>query len=70
MRASYHVEENDDGNDNETSMLFMVALMSFEHYLLGCIVWDNFLSFYSEFYEVTILESTYATSEGKVQMYF
>jgi hypothetical protein len=33
-------------------------------------LWDDFLSFYSQFYEVTILESTYATSEGKMQVYF
>ncbi len=29
------------------------------------LLWGDFLSFYSWFYEVTILESTYATSEGK-----
>jgi hypothetical protein len=33
-------------------------------------LWSDFLSFYSRFYEVTILESTYATDEGKMQVYF
>jgi len=34
-------------------------------------LWGDFLSFYSQFYEVTIFESTYATSERKiVQVYF
>jgi hypothetical protein len=34
MRASYPMEENDDGDDNETSMLFMAPLMGLKHYLL------------------------------------
>ncbi len=33
-------------------------------------MWGDFLSFYFRFYEVIILESTYATGEGKMQMYF
>jgi hypothetical protein len=32
--------------------------------LLG-LVWGDFMSLCSRFYEVTIFESTYATSEGK-----
>jgi hypothetical protein len=33
-------------------------------------LWGNFSSLYSRFYEVTILESTNATDEGKMQVYF
>jgi hypothetical protein len=33
-------------------------------------VWGNFLSLYSQSYEVTILKNTYATGERKMQMYF
>jgi hypothetical protein len=33
-------------------------------------MWGHFMSPYSRFYEVIILESTYATGEGKMQMYF
>jgi hypothetical protein len=32
-----------------------------------CMVWGDFLSFYSWFYKVIILEGTYAISEGKMQ---
>jgi len=32
-----------------------------------CMEWSDFLSFYSRFYEVIILEGTYAISERKVQ---
>jgi hypothetical protein len=41
-------------------------------YLSHCMsLWGDFLSFYFWFYEVTILENTYATDEGKkIQMYF
>jgi len=33
-------------------------------------MWGDFLSFYFQFYEVIILESTYVTSERKMRMYF
>jgi hypothetical protein len=33
-------------------------------------MWGNFLSLYSRFYEVIILESTYATNEKKIQNVF
>jgi len=33
-------------------------------------LWGDFLSLYSRFYEVTILENTYVTTEGKMQVYF
>jgi len=33
-------------------------------------LWNNFLSLYSQFYEVTILESTYAIGEKKMQSVF
>jgi hypothetical protein len=33
-------------------------------------LWGDFPSLYSQFYEVIILESTYAIGEGKVQVYF
>jgi hypothetical protein len=33
-------------------------------------LWGDFSSFYSWFYEVIILESTNATDEGKLQVYF
>jgi hypothetical protein len=33
-------------------------------------LWGDFLSLYSRFYEVIIRESTCATSEGKMQVYF
>jgi len=29
-------------------------------------MWGNFVSFYSQFYEVIILEGTYGPSEGKM----
>jgi hypothetical protein len=34
------------------------------------VLWGDFLSFYSQFYEVIILENTYATDEGKMQSVF
>jgi hypothetical protein len=37
MKASYHVEENNDGDDSETLLFFVAPLMSFEHYLLRCV---------------------------------
>jgi hypothetical protein len=33
-------------------------------------MWGDSLSFYSQFYEVTILESTYAIVKEKMQVYF
>jgi hypothetical protein len=32
---------------------------------LGVALWGNFLSLYSQFYEVIIFGGTYATNEGK-----
>jgi len=32
--------------------------------------WGDFPSFYSWFYKVTMLKSTNATGEGKIQVYF
>jgi hypothetical protein len=34
------------------------------------IVWGDFPSLHFRFYEVTMRESTNATSEGKMQVYF
>jgi hypothetical protein len=33
-------------------------------------MWGDFMSLYSQFYEVIILESTYATNERKMQNVF
>jgi hypothetical protein len=33
-------------------------------------LWSNFLSFYSQFYEVIILENTYVIGERKMQNVF
>ncbi len=37
MKASYLVEENNNGDDNETSLFFVAPLMSLEYYLLRCV---------------------------------
>ncbi len=59
------------GMELESKRVEMVKLKSKKEELMVKLgqMWGNFLSFYSQFYEVTILENTYATGEGKMQVY-
>jgi hypothetical protein len=51
----------------ETCKVLEVEQLLKEFKGVFCMVWGDFLSFYSWFYEVIILGGTYAISEGKMQ---
>jgi hypothetical protein len=55
---------------HKVSHSFPKAVLSEKTSITIGVVWGDFVSLYSQFYEVIILESTYVIGERKMQVYF
>jgi hypothetical protein len=49
---------------------YLIDFYVLQRCFVDCMLWGDFLSLYSQFYEVIILKGTYVIGEGKMQSVF